>query len=153
MISFFIIIYLLITLGIGYWASKRIKTSGDLMLAGKNLSTSFVGITLFATWFGSSQIMGISICKPKFSLTLKNINTVANDDIRSGMLTCILNLLIMIKIFLLLFLWSFMLQAQNEKMITTKNGDFPVIDLGKGTPVLLLHGFPDSKLMSTKGIR
>ncbi|TNJ47163.1 sodium:solute symporter family protein [Tamlana fucoidanivorans] len=58
MISFFIIIYLLITLGIGFWASKRIKTSNDFTLAGKNLSTSFVAITLFATWFGSSQIMG-----------------------------------------------------------------------------------------------
>ncbi|WP_282124219.1 sodium:solute symporter family protein [Algibacter mikhailovii] len=46
------------TLGIGFWASKRIKTSGDFILAGKSLSTSLVGVTLFATWFGSSQIMG-----------------------------------------------------------------------------------------------
>jgi len=30
-------------------------------------------------------------------------------------------------------------------MIKTKNGDFSIIDKGKGTPVLLLHGFPDSK--------
>lgn len=58
MISFFIIIYLLLTLGIGFWASKKIKTSGDYALAGKSLSTSLVGVTLFATWFGSSQIMG-----------------------------------------------------------------------------------------------
>ena len=58
MISFFIILYLLTTLAIGFWASKRIKTSGDFTLAGKSLSTSFVGVTLFATWFGSSQIMG-----------------------------------------------------------------------------------------------
>jgi SSS family transporter len=58
MISFFIIIYLLLTLGIGFWASKKIKTSGDFALAGKSLSTSLVGVTLFATWFGSSQIMG-----------------------------------------------------------------------------------------------
>lgn len=58
MISFFIIFYLLITLGIGFWASKRIKNSGDFMLAGKSLSTLLVGVTLFATWFGSSQIMG-----------------------------------------------------------------------------------------------
>lgn len=58
MISFFIIIYLLFTLGIGFWASKRIKTSGDFTLAGKSLSSSFVAVTLFATWFGSSQIMG-----------------------------------------------------------------------------------------------
>ncbi len=46
------------TLGIGFWASRRIKTSDDFTLAGKSLSTSFVGVTLFATWFGSSQIMG-----------------------------------------------------------------------------------------------
>jgi len=58
MVSFFIVFYLLITLGIGFWASKRIKTSGDFALAGKSLSTSLVGVTLFATWFGSSQIMG-----------------------------------------------------------------------------------------------
>ena len=58
MISFFIIVYLLITLGIGFWASRRIKSSGDFMLAGKSLSTMLVGVTLFATWFGSTQIMG-----------------------------------------------------------------------------------------------
>lgn len=58
MIGFFIIFYLLITLGIGFWASRRIKTSGDFTLAGKSLSTLLVGVTLFATWFGSSQIMG-----------------------------------------------------------------------------------------------
>lgn len=58
MINIFITSYLLITLGIGFWASKRIKTSGDFALAGKSLSTLLVGVTLFATWFGSSQIMG-----------------------------------------------------------------------------------------------
>ncbi|WP_053978565.1 sodium:solute symporter family protein [Mangrovimonas xylaniphaga] len=58
MVSLFIIGYLLITLGIGFWASRKIKTSGDFALAGKSLSTSLVGVTLFATWFGSSQIMG-----------------------------------------------------------------------------------------------
>ncbi len=49
---------MLATLGIGFWASKRIKTSNDFTLAGKSLSTSLVGVTLFATWFGSSAIMG-----------------------------------------------------------------------------------------------
>jgi len=48
----------LVTLAIGFWASKRIKTSTDFTLAGKSLSTSFVGVTIFATWFGSSYIMG-----------------------------------------------------------------------------------------------
>lgn len=58
MIAIFIPIYILITLAIGFWASKRIKTSTDFTLAGKSLSTSFVGVTIFATWFGSSYVMG-----------------------------------------------------------------------------------------------
>ncbi len=58
MISFFIISYLLCTLGIGFWASRRIKKSSDFTLAGKSLSTSLVALTLFATWFGSGSIMG-----------------------------------------------------------------------------------------------
>ena len=58
MLKIFIPIYILITLAIGFWASKRVKTSTDFTLAGKSLSTSFVGVTIFATWFGSSFVMG-----------------------------------------------------------------------------------------------
>jgi len=58
MISFFIVAYLLVTIGIGFWASRRIKTSGDFTLAGKSLSAPLVAVTLFATWFGSGSIMG-----------------------------------------------------------------------------------------------
>ncbi|MFY0651698.1 MAG: sodium:solute symporter family protein [Cyclobacteriaceae bacterium] len=58
MLVLFIPLYIAVTLAIGFWASKRIKTSTDFTLAGKSLSTSFVGVTLFATWFGSSSIMG-----------------------------------------------------------------------------------------------
>jgi SSS family solute:Na+ symporter len=58
MLIYFIPIYLAITLAIGFWASKRIKKPADFTLAGKSLSTAFVGVTLFATWFGARQIMG-----------------------------------------------------------------------------------------------
>jgi SSS family transporter len=58
MISVFIVAYLLVTIGIGFWASRRIKTSGDFTLAGKSLSAPLVAVTLFATWFGSGSIMG-----------------------------------------------------------------------------------------------
>ena len=58
MIAIFIPFYIVITLAIGFWASKRVKTSTDFTLAGKSLSTSFVGVTIFATWFGSSFVMG-----------------------------------------------------------------------------------------------
>jgi pimeloyl-ACP methyl ester carboxylesterase len=33
----------------------------------------------------------------------------------------------------------------DEKTLSTPNGEFAIIDEGTGTPVLLLHGFPDSK--------
>lgn len=54
----FIPLYIVLTIAIGFWASKRIKTATDFTLAGKNLNASFVGVTIFATWFGSSNIMG-----------------------------------------------------------------------------------------------
>lgn len=54
----FIPLYMVITIAIGIWASKKIKTSGDFILAGRSLSTSIVGVTIFATWFGASTIMG-----------------------------------------------------------------------------------------------
>ena len=58
MLVFFILLYIIATLAIGFWASKRIKTASDFMIAGRNLSTAFVGVTMFATWFGSRQVMG-----------------------------------------------------------------------------------------------
>ena len=33
----------------------------------------------------------------------------------------------------------------NTKIVQTENGSFPLVDYGSGIPVLLLHGFPDSK--------
>jgi len=58
MLAFFILGYLALTLIIGFWVSRRIKTSTDFTLAGRGLGTFLVGFTLFATWFGSSSIMG-----------------------------------------------------------------------------------------------
>ncbi|MDN3205164.1 sodium:solute symporter family protein [Algoriphagus sediminis] len=58
MVSLFIPFFIAATLGIGFWASKKVKTSEDFTLAGKSLSTAFVGVTLFATWFGSNQVVG-----------------------------------------------------------------------------------------------
>ncbi len=57
-LAIFIPLYMVITIAIGFWASKRIKTSSDFTLAGRSLSTSIVGVTIFATWFGASSIMG-----------------------------------------------------------------------------------------------
>lgn len=60
MLLTFIVAYLLLTLLIGYWASRRIKSSADFVVAGRRLPLFIAGSALFATWFGSETIMGAS---------------------------------------------------------------------------------------------
>lgn len=55
-----IIIYILITLGIGAWSSKLVKNSNDFVLAGRQLPLFLSASALFATWFGSETIFGAS---------------------------------------------------------------------------------------------
>jgi len=59
MLSISIFIYIAVTLAIGFWASKRVKTTNDFTLAGQSLPTALVGVTIFATWFGPEIIMGV----------------------------------------------------------------------------------------------
>jgi solute:Na+ symporter, SSS family len=56
----FIILYLLVTIGIGWWASRRVKTTADFVIAGKRLPMFMAACALFATWFGSETVMGAS---------------------------------------------------------------------------------------------
>ncbi len=60
MLISFIIVYLCITIAIGWWASRKVKTTRDFVLAGKNLPMMIVACALFATWFGSETVMGAS---------------------------------------------------------------------------------------------
>lgn len=55
-----IIVYLVLTVLIGYWASRRVKTSNDFMLAGRSLPVFLSSSALFATWFGSETVFGAS---------------------------------------------------------------------------------------------
>lgn len=55
-----IICYLVFTVLIGYVASRRVRTSGDFMLAGKRLPLMLSASALFATWFGSETVFGAS---------------------------------------------------------------------------------------------
>jgi len=59
MLKWFILLYLIGTLVIGWAVSRWIRTAGDFILAGKRLGTLMVGVTIFATWFGSDLVMGI----------------------------------------------------------------------------------------------
>lgn len=54
----FIIVYLLITLFIGWQASKRVHSTKDFVNAGGKLPLLLAATGLFATWFGSETILG-----------------------------------------------------------------------------------------------
>lgn len=55
-----IILYLFLTVLVGFWASRRVSTSGDFILAGRSLPMVLSTSALFATWFGSETIFGAS---------------------------------------------------------------------------------------------
>lgn len=52
--------YLLLTLLIGIFASRRVKNGNDFALAGKRLPFFMATSTVFATWFGSETILASS---------------------------------------------------------------------------------------------
>jgi solute:Na+ symporter, SSS family len=53
-----ICLYLLLNLGVGFWASRRIKNTQDFVLAGRGLGLMLGTMVTFATWFGSETMMG-----------------------------------------------------------------------------------------------
>lgn len=60
MLLSFIVLYLLVTILIGFWASRRVKTTRDFVIAGRGLPLALAATALFATWFGAETIMGSS---------------------------------------------------------------------------------------------
>ncbi len=60
MLLTFIILYLIITLIIGWYASRFVKNANDFAIAGRRMPTFVVASGLFATWFGSETVMGAS---------------------------------------------------------------------------------------------
>lgn len=59
-LSFWIILYLLISIGIGLYASRRVKNETDYILAGRGLPIYITIATTFATWFGSETVLWTS---------------------------------------------------------------------------------------------
>lgn len=52
--------YLLVSVFIGLYAAKRVKTTADYAVAGLSLPLAVVIATTFATWFGSETVLGVS---------------------------------------------------------------------------------------------
>jgi SSS family transporter len=60
MLLFFVVLYLLSTLAIGWWSSRFVKDTNDFVVGGRKMPLMIVASGLFATWFGSETVMGAS---------------------------------------------------------------------------------------------
>lgn len=78
-----VIFYLLITIAIGLWAARRVKSTADFAIAGRHLPLVMIVTTTFATWFGSETVLGIPA---KF--VQGGLNGVVEDPFGAG--TCLI---------------------------------------------------------------
>jgi len=55
-----IVLILIVRLIVGYWASKKVKTNIDYVLAGRRLPLWMAAPSIMATWFAAETLMGSS---------------------------------------------------------------------------------------------
>ena len=60
MLITFVVLYLLVTIGIGLVAARRVKSSKDYLVAGRSLPLYMNVATVFATWFGAETVLSVS---------------------------------------------------------------------------------------------
>ncbi|MEF8698421.1 MAG: sodium:solute symporter family protein [Candidatus Accumulibacter sp. UW26] len=60
MLIWFVVIYLLVSIGIGLYAATRVHSTKDFAVAGRRLPLPVVTATVFATWFGAEAVFGVS---------------------------------------------------------------------------------------------
>jgi solute:Na+ symporter, SSS family len=60
MLIWFVILYLLVSIGIGLFAATRVHSAKDFAVAGRHLPLPVVTATVFATWFGAEAVFGVS---------------------------------------------------------------------------------------------
>lgn len=58
-LTLFVILYMLISIGIGLYAALRVHSAKDYVVAGRSLPLYITTATVFATWFGSETVLGI----------------------------------------------------------------------------------------------
>jgi Na+/proline symporter len=56
----FVILYLVVSIGIGLFAATRVHNARDYIVAGRHLPFYMVLAMVFATWFGAETVLGIS---------------------------------------------------------------------------------------------
>jgi solute:Na+ symporter, SSS family len=56
----FVVLYLLVTIGIGLVAARRVHNAKDYLVAGRSLPLYMNVATVFATWFGAETVLSVS---------------------------------------------------------------------------------------------
>ncbi|MBI5923392.1 MAG: sodium:solute symporter family protein [Betaproteobacteria bacterium] len=60
MLLWFVVAYLMVSVGIGLYAATRVHNTKDFAVAGRHLPLPVVTATVFATWFGAEAVFGAS---------------------------------------------------------------------------------------------
>jgi SSS family transporter len=94
MLLFLVVVYLLVTIGIGLMAAKRVKNSSDFAIAGRHLPMAMIVTTTFATWFGSETVLGIPA---KF--VNSGLNGVVEDPFGAGICLILVGLFFASKLY------------------------------------------------------
>ena len=89
-----VFVYLLITIAIGLWAARRVKTTADFAVAGRHLPLIMIVTTTFATWFGSETVLGIPA---KF--VNGGLGNVVEDPFGAGMCLILVGLFFAAKLY------------------------------------------------------
>lgn len=55
----FVILYLVLSIGIGLYAATKVRSASDYITAGRSLPMIVVVAMVFATWFGAETVLGI----------------------------------------------------------------------------------------------
>src|SRR4051812_49889713 len=55
-----VVLYFCVTVAIGLWAARRVKSSRDYLVAGRSLPLYMNMATVFATWFGAETVLSVS---------------------------------------------------------------------------------------------
>ena len=63
-----IVVILIVRIIIGYWASQRVHTTNDYVLAGRRLPIWMAAPSIMATWFAAETLMGSSSEAYKYGL-------------------------------------------------------------------------------------
>ncbi|MFZ9434251.1 MAG: sodium:solute symporter family protein, partial [Burkholderiaceae bacterium] len=60
MLVTFVIVYMIVTIGIGLLAARRVHSAKDYLVAGRSLPLYMNVATVFATWFGAETVLSVS---------------------------------------------------------------------------------------------